>query len=1156
MAISKISTKGMSGDTLEAGDIAPNAIGASELADNAVDTAAIAATSITEAKLNADVTDGSAIQTPTKPHIQPGTLYPAWRGLIDGHTGFTFTDSSATPKTITPAGSKVSHTAGQKKFGSTSIYFDGVVGDYLEITDHADFTFGTGNFTIEFFVNMGDQAGNYTTLFHSANHDVRVTIGASATAPTLSFYSDTWDAHTSGTTDIGDNAWHHCAIVREGTDLKIYVDGALEATRASSGNSLDPDNIRIGQYATSLPFKGYIDEIRITKGLAVYTGAFTVPTTALSTTWAANPFGGSNTAANSTASNVSFLLHSDNGGNSGAYGTAQTDGKKYYYTDIKGSKPIKDPRIGAHFGSQRHKIRSIQLLEQETATQSSDVFSIDGREWMRCTGGNWQMLNNGHGHRLMVGNASTYPDAYIEVVGYFNGINTSAYTDSNHKFRYSLDGGSEVATDYGANSSGMVLSQVGTRFVDAGSSTNIPISTTLGIHTIKLRSTGAEHDVYGIELIAQDTGSTVRRNHVNIPAQNVVSYGKKFSIGSDTLTNAVHKHHNPFAFKTDGTTAWNSGAHNGTSFPIGTGSSTNIDTATSLGLENWKHSNNYYKPYNGGRVVKWIASDGTIKTSVTVMPPNAQNIAGSAISAKANASVANNTYLPTFEAGATDHSLSEIAKTFNIREFGNGNANGGAGGTWKDLSMQDATHDNIGFVMDDGLTAVAGEDIITGIIQTENYASVGNSNGDKLYITFIGTGISYTGGHAGKPGPFEPCQNLSYGTHVLIIERDTSAGDGGNLVIDNVNIFDDATTALGNYGIRYPKDVSFYQPKMPPIPEDAVVISDYMLMADFVADTAGVPASISKGVRRNGNSRDMFYNETDDGAITFTTAEAVPPAFTAYLADGSASSATAFKVRLPSFGTNFVHRGHNTTGKSDQYVDDTIQTSTDTSGAGNTSGSHLTTDKDLGVYNWGHNAKNGQPGNVEAYDIVTPIHSSSHYQTFEGPFSDELVGGDRNMEQNNLIVTPDGKSWDEVTRDTSYIGNVVLSARFTGGDKNGAYVAWDDWRGRLNQQDLFNKKEWAIAYDQVICMVTGYYHISMFGCGANDNQSIQIKFRLNKNTSNVMMVHAEAHDDGMRVTGNVEHSGYFIRGDALSFYVANFEGYDPYLNSFQIQKLS
>ena len=54
---------------------------------------------------------------------------------------------------------------------------------------------------------------------------------------------------------------------------------------------------------------------------------------------------------------------------SGAYGTAQSDGKSYYYTDIKGSGPIKDPRIGAHFGSQRHRFSSIQQLEEETATQ-------------------------------------------------------------------------------------------------------------------------------------------------------------------------------------------------------------------------------------------------------------------------------------------------------------------------------------------------------------------------------------------------------------------------------------------------------------------------------------------------------------------------------------------------------------------------------------------------------------------------------------------------------------------------------------------------------------------------------------------------------------------------------------------------------------------
>ena len=55
-------------------------------------------------------------------------------------------------------------------------------------------------------------------------------------------------------------------------------------------------------------------------------------------------------------------------GGSYTYGTAHTDGHSYYYTDIKGSKPIKDPRIGGHFGTHRHLLSSAQKLEQEIAT--------------------------------------------------------------------------------------------------------------------------------------------------------------------------------------------------------------------------------------------------------------------------------------------------------------------------------------------------------------------------------------------------------------------------------------------------------------------------------------------------------------------------------------------------------------------------------------------------------------------------------------------------------------------------------------------------------------------------------------------------------------------------------------------------------------------
>ena len=219
--------------------------------------------------------------------------------------------------------------------------------------------------------------------------------------------------------------------------------------------------------------------------------------------------------------------------------------------------------------------------------------------------------------------------------------------------------------------------------MDGGSVTNLGISTTLGIHTLKIRcSTADDLLTYGIELIAQDTTSATTRSQVQIPAQTVVSFGKKRSISAET------KHYNPFAFKTDGSTAWTAGNHNGTSLPIGTGSSHNIDVATSLGLEKWKHSSNYYYPYNGMRVVRWVDENGVVKTSVTCMPPNAKSSADSSSltngNAKANASTANNTFYPTFEAHTTspnEDNLHELAKSYHWREFRNDNANGSTSGT-------------------------------------------------------------------------------------------------------------------------------------------------------------------------------------------------------------------------------------------------------------------------------------------------------------------------------------------------------------------------------------------------------------------------------------------------------------------------------------------
>ena len=116
---------------------------------------------------------------------------------------------------------------------------------------------------------------------------------------------------------------------------------------------------------------------------------------------------------------------------------------------------------------------------------------------------------------------------------------------------------------------------------------------------------------------------------------------------------------------------------------------------------------------------------------------------------------------------------------------------------------------------------------------------------------------------------------------------------------------------------------------------------------------------------------------------------------------------------------------------------------------------------------------------TQGFELAIPIHSASHYQPFETPFLHELVGGDRNMEQTNLVVTPDGKTCDEVTRDVSYIGNACVSTGFTGDGwvSSDANHIWTEWRGNQAAGFDYYNKDFAIAYDRMICLEDGQYRI-------------------------------------------------------------------------------
>ena len=823
---------------------------------------------------------------------------------------------------------------------------------------------------------------------------------------------------------------------------------------------------------------------------------------------------------------------------SGNYGTAQADGFSYYYTDIKGSKPIKDPRIGGHFGSQRHKFKSLQLLEQETRIQGQDIKSVDGREWIRAFVNGIDNTSEGTPLKFVSTNN------YIEVTGYFSDVSLLFKSGTAwDNFTYSIDGASSVNVDLSIS----VNSPLGSRYVDAASLHNFGLGLTLGIHTIKFIRNGDGY-FYGIELIAQDTTSTATKSQIQIPSQNVVSYGKKFTVSGTP-------HYNPFAFKTDGTTAWASGAHNGTSWPVGTGSSANIDTATSLGLSAWI-STNYYKPYNGGRVVWWIDSSGTLKCSVNMMPPNARNVSSTASNEKGDdsagttsAAVANNTYLPTFTDQAIDQSQAEVAKSFHWREFGNGSANGNA--SYPDASTIASSFDDIAYVMDDGLTSMNCDQVksSSGHPNLEDAAA-------HMYITFIGTGLSATNTTL--------VQNLPYGTHIIKF----GAGSGvnpitcdGSVVHTNLNIMNSSGGA-GDY-------LNFHQPKKPPIPENAVVLADYMLMADFVAQTPtqNDGSKISKGTRLISSSRDFFY---DTGGSNYAQGSFVPLA-ESWVGECKTGLAAFFNgntndtnVILPYFGNTsgeFTTRGvgdaapiHVNLTNSSGTLETTnvavasnltISSQPTIPQGGSSAANTHTFSKSDGVLGLNQVKLNADGSASSTYDwlyfggmtISTPIHTSSHYQPFETPFLHELVGGDRNMEQTNLVVAPDGKTWDEVTRDTSYIGSVTLRTNTdTHSTSNSSARIFDEWRGQAYGtagKNGYMNKDFAIAYDRVICLKTGHYRVYAQTKAQGNNNGLYCAWHINGTESVRTVVHNNSSDGSVENNATTEAQFYLIRGDYL-----------------------
>lgn len=200
---------------------------------------------------------------------------------MDGANGSpTFADSSIAPKTVTShGGAKISTM--QSKFGATSAYFDGV-NDYLEIPYTNDaFRWWDSQFTLEVVVfPVALSTFSYTLISNSSlvNNTNYWNFGPISDGRVLFVY---WTGVTNtvySAATIPENQWSHIALVVNDGKITIYVNGVGSTPVAIAGTPLDTQTLPLLVGATNSRYaNGYIDELRITKGVARYTANFTPP---------------------------------------------------------------------------------------------------------------------------------------------------------------------------------------------------------------------------------------------------------------------------------------------------------------------------------------------------------------------------------------------------------------------------------------------------------------------------------------------------------------------------------------------------------------------------------------------------------------------------------------------------------------------------------------------------------------------------------------------------------------------------------------------------------------------------------------------------------------------------------------------------------------
>jgi len=198
-------------------------------------------------------------------------------------------DEIASPHTLTTVGNAARSTS-VTKFGAGSLVMDGS-GDRVTAANSADWSFGSGDFTVEgwfrFLVKQNNQAllGMWDNAGSAANSAWYFWItGGRLDFRVLNAAATTFDVQATFVPTL--SQWYHLAVTKgAGNRIDVWADGTSIANGTPVTTSVHASTAKLvigavgdtGNFSAN-DFNGNMDEIRITKGGARYTSNFTPPT--------------------------------------------------------------------------------------------------------------------------------------------------------------------------------------------------------------------------------------------------------------------------------------------------------------------------------------------------------------------------------------------------------------------------------------------------------------------------------------------------------------------------------------------------------------------------------------------------------------------------------------------------------------------------------------------------------------------------------------------------------------------------------------------------------------------------------------------------------------------------------------------------------------